>query len=79
MVIDEGFTQKEMLIRLLDKMDCIESKMDRKFGEIHKRVTQTNVLAEKTNGKVHLHTKMICGIVGAIITVAGWVIYLSIK
>lgn len=56
--IDEGFTQKEMLIRMMDKLENIESKLN-----------QTHEQACTTNGKVRLHTKLIFLIIGAIITI----------
>jgi len=68
MVVDEGFTQKEMLIRIMDKLDNLE----RKIGETHEQAT-------KTNGKVQLHTKVICAMIGAFVTLTGWVVYGAIK
>lgn len=61
---DEGFTQKEMLIRIMDKLDTMECKMN-----------ETHELAIKTNGKVKLHTKAIFSLAGALITTAGWFVY----
>ena len=62
-MIDEGFTQKEMLLRILDKFE----KMDDKLAKTHE-------LAKTTNGKVKLHTKLICALFGIIISVGGWFI-----
>ena len=59
----EEFTQKEMLKRILDKMDKIEEK-----------INKTHTLAVNTNGKVKLHTKLIFGCIGAIGTLATWAI-----
>ncbi len=64
MVMDEGFTQKEMLVRILDKLDKMEEKMN-----------ETHGLALKTNGKVSFHTKAIYSLTGALITLAGWFVY----
>lgn len=62
-----NFTNKEMLTRIMNKLDIIE----RKGYETHE-------LAKITNGKVKLHTKMIWGIAGAGITISltfvGWLI-----
>ena len=60
----EGFTQKEMLIRILDKLDKMEEKVE-----------ETHILAAKTNGKVQMHTKTIYVLGGALFTLAGWFIY----
>lgn len=76
---NSGFTQKEMLIRIMDKMDAIEIKMDKKFGSLHKRVYATHDLALQTNGKVKLHTKLIFGLMGALITIGGWLVISLIK
>ena len=64
MVVDEGFTQKEMLIRIMDTLEKVDIKMN-----------VTHELAIQTNGKVKLHTKLIFGCFGAIITLAGWGFY----
>ena len=64
----EGFTQKEMLIRILDKLE--------KMGD---KVEETHALAMATNGKVYLHTKSIYALAGAFITLAGWFVYYLIK
>lgn len=63
MVKDEGFTQKEMLIRILDKLEKMDS-----------RVEETHTLAVATNGKVKFLTKTMYALSGAIITLAGWFI-----
>ena len=55
----EDFTQKEMLIRVMDKLDKIETKLN-----------ETHEQAIKTNGKVRLHTKIIFGLGGALVSVA---------
>ena len=62
-MMDNNFTQKEMLLRVMDKLE----KIDDKLGETHE-------LAKATNGKVKLHTKMIYGICGVLVTLAGWFI-----
>ena len=64
----EGFTQKEMLVRILDKLD----KMDEKLNETHEQ-------ACTTNGKVKLHTKLIAGIGGILVTIVGWIISIILK
>lgn len=56
-----GFTQKEMLIRIIDKLE----KMEEKLSDTHEK-------ACATNGKVKLHTKIIFGLMGALITICGW-------
>ena len=61
----EQFTQKEMLIRILDKLDKLEEKIE-----------ETHILAAKTNGKIQMHTKSIYALGGVIITLVGWFIYL---
>ena len=76
---NSDFTQKEMLIRLLDKVDCIESKMDKKLGDIHEKINVTHSLAMQTNGKVKINSKLIFGLAGAIVTLTGWLIYILIK
>ena len=62
--IDEGFTQKEMLIRILDKLEKMEG-----------RINETHELAKSTNGKVKIHSKIIYGMGGGLITLTGWFIY----
>ena len=62
-MVENNFTQKEMLIRMMDKLDIIEEKLN-----------DTHELAKVTNGKVKLHTKMIYGICGVLVTLAGWFI-----
>jgi len=59
----EVFTQKEMLIRVLDKLEKIEIK-----------INGTHELASNTNGKVKMHTKIISGIVGVLVTLIGWIV-----
>lgn len=60
----EGFTQKEMLIRILNKLEKMEEKMN-----------ETHILAKATNGKVQFHTKAIYVLCGAFLTLAGWFVY----
>ena len=67
----EGFTQKEMLIRILDKLE----KMDEKIVKVNVKIEETHTLAAATNGKVRLNTKSIYALSGALITVTGWFIY----
>lgn len=67
MTVDEGFTQKEMLVRILDKLEKMEEKMN-----------HTHELASKTNGKVQLHTKAIYALGGALMTLAGWIVYITL-
>jgi len=78
-MVNEGFTQKEMLIRIMDKMEIIEIKMDRKLGELHEKVNSTHDLASQTNGKVKIHTKLIFGLAGVLFTIVGWLIVILIK
>ena len=59
----EGFTNKEMLERILNKLDVVEN-----------RINETKELAIKTNGKVKLHTKIITWLGGVLIGVIGWFI-----
>jgi len=60
----EGFSQKEMLIRILDKLE----KMETKINETHSQ-------ACATNGKLKLLTKSTYAIAGGLLTLAGWFIY----
>ena len=60
-MIDEGFTQKEMLIRILDKLEKVET-----------RVNDTHELAKETNGKVKLHTKIIFGLCSLVTALTAW-------
>ena len=60
----EGFTQKEMLIRIIDKLEKVEKKLD-----------ETHGLAKATNGKVKMNSKSIYALAGVVITLAGWFIY----
>ena len=62
--IDEGFTQKEMLIRILDKLDKMECKIE-----------STHAMACATNGKVKMNTKAIYTLAGGVLTLTGWFIY----
>jgi len=61
--MSEGFTQKEMLVRIMDKLDDME-----------KRIYATHEIAKKTNGKVKLHQKLIFFLFGAILTIIGFLI-----
>ena len=63
-MIDEGFTQKEMLIRIMGQLEGLEVKMN-----------ETHNLALSTNGKVKLHQKLIFCMGGAIVTFVGWFVY----
>jgi len=63
----ESFTNKEMLIRVMDKMDTLESKVDK-----------LNEIVRTTNGKVKLHTKFIFFLFGAFLSLAGLVIKILI-
>lgn len=63
-----GFSQKEMLIRIIDKLD----KMDDKLNKTHEQ-------AITTNGKVRLHTKLITGMGGALVAIVGWIISIILK
>jgi len=58
-----NFTQKEMLVRMMDKLDKIESKTN-----------ETHELAKTTNGKVKLHTKIIWSLFGMILVMLGWMV-----
>ena len=58
-----NFTQKEMLIRVMDKLENIETK-----------VNETYVQAISTNGKVKLHTKWIYTLSGMFVALVGWFI-----
>jgi len=62
------FTQKEMIIMVLNKITAVE-----------KKVNETHELAKLTNGKVRLHTKMIFGICGSIVILVGWFITAILK
>jgi len=63
-----NFTQKEMLIRVMDKLENIESKL-----------TQTHELAKTTNGKVKLNSKLIFSLGGTLIAVIGWILSIALK
>jgi len=59
----EGFSQKEMMVRILDKLEAIDCK-----------INATHDQAMTTNGKVKLHTKLIMAIGGALVIITGWII-----
>jgi len=59
----DNFSQKEMLIIMMNKLEIIENKLN-----------DTHELAKVTNGKVKFHTKLIFGLSGAFISVVGWLI-----
>ena len=61
--MQQNFTQKEMLVRVMNKLDRIENKLN-----------DTHQLAKVTNGKVGLHTKMIYGLGGVLVALTGWVV-----
>ena len=63
----ENFTQKEVLVRVMNKLESIETKLN-----------ETNELAKTTNGKVRLHTKAIYGVCGIIVTLAGWILSVNL-
>lgn len=58
-----GFTNKEMLIRMMTKLDSIETKLN-----------ETHEQGVTTNGTVKLHTKFIFGLGGAITMIGGWIV-----
>ena len=58
-----NFTQKEMLIRMMDKLEKIETKLN-----------ATHEQAVATNGKVKLHTKIIWTLGGIIGTIIIWIV-----
>jgi len=66
-----GFTQKEMLVRILDNLERVDDKIEK----VNNKIEETHSLALSTNGKVKLNTKSIYAISGAIITLTGWFIY----
>jgi len=66
--MSEGFSQKEMLIRILDKLDSMEVKLN----ETHEQAIQTN-------GKVRLHTKLITWIGGILVAIIGWIVSIVVK
>jgi len=66
--MNHGFSQKEMLIRILDKLD----QMELKLNETHEQALQTN-------GKVRLHTKLITWIGGVLVAIIGWIISIVLK
>jgi len=59
----EIFTQKEMLIRVLDKLGSMEIKLN-----------ETHEKSFATNGKVRLHTKLIFLLFGIFVTCLGLMI-----
>jgi len=63
-----NFTQKEMLVRVMNKLDKIEV-----------RINETHELAKTTNGKVRLHTRIITGLGGSLIVIIGWIISILLK
>ena len=63
-----NFTQKEMLIRVMDKLENIEGKLN-----------QTHELAKTTNGKVKLNSKLIFSLGGTLIAVIGWILSIVLK
>ncbi len=72
-----NFTQKEMLIRLMDQVDCFEKSVIKKLDMQTVKINSTHELAATTNGKVKLHTKIIFGLCGILITMGGWIIFLK--
>ena len=63
----DNFTQKEMMLRMMDKLESIEDKL-----------SATHTQTVSTNGKVRLHTKWMYCLSGAFIALAGWIISISI-
>ena len=57
----DNFSQKEMLLRMMNKLDSIESKLN-----------ETHEQACSTNGKVKLHTKLIIALAGGLVSLTGW-------
>ena len=66
--MNDGFTQKEMLLRMMSQLEKIENKLN-----------ETHEKACVTNGKVKLHTKLIFGLSGSIIVLGGWIITSILK
>lgn len=63
-----GFSQKEMLIRVLNKLESMEIT-----------INHTHEQATNTNGAVKLHTKLIMALGGALIGIVGWIIKIAIS
>lgn len=68
-----SFTQKEMLIRVMDKLEKMDDRMREMDDNIYGKIEEVHYLASKTNGKVKLHSKIIFGICGAILTIFIWI------
>jgi len=66
--MSNGFTQKEMLIRIMNKLEVVDTKLN-----------ETHELAKITNGKVKLHTKLITGLGGSMVVIVGWIISIILK
>jgi len=60
----DGFSQKEMLVRILDQLEKLEEK-----------VSETHACVRTTNGKVKTHSKLISALAGAILSFVGWFVY----
>ena len=65
--MEEGFTEKEILIRILDKIEKMEEN-----------VSETHALAISTNGKVRLHQKLIFTCFGALSTLTFWTLKVAL-
>ena len=63
-----NFTQKEMLVRMMNKLDSIEIKLN-----------QTHEQTFATNGKVKLHSKFIIALISGFVTLAGWLVSIALK
>ena len=63
----EGFTNKEMLQRVLNKLDTIDVKLNNTYD-----------MASRTNGKVKMHTKILWSLGGAgfaiTVSLIGWLL-----
>lgn len=70
----EGFTNKEMLVRIIEQVDCFEKKVNGKIDKLNSKISDTHDLALETNGKVKLHEKLIFALGGTLIGIIGWII-----
>ena len=59
----DNFTTKEILIRIMNKLD----RLDEKVNDTHQQI-------RFINGRVKMHSKIILFMGGVIVTMVGWVV-----
>ena len=75
---EKGFTNKEILNKMMNRFDRFEDKFGKRLERTHDIVVTTDGKVGAINGRVRLHTKIIWGLAGAGFSVTlfltGWML-----